>query len=325
MTSIIIPIAAYAMVGVTALTRAEPIVTLNPLETWATEFAGKRLQRSYSVEPAQHFEGKLIWSLCAEQRVLARGERSIRATREMPETVQLAFNVDPLRGGVAIPVKLDVAVLVDGKPAATHSTSIWLFAEDPFAGRLEWLRSLEITLFDPVGNTTDTLRTAGVAFVETRNREVVASKRDGLLLVGAGTALSDYRQFARDMLHAAERGVHVICLSPADGSIPLEMAESEPGAELFLKDAREITRLDKRLDAFAWPPQGQLPGVRIALRGMQDRVVAEVGHQGWPWMEIRFPRGGRFLFCGLPIIESWGSFPTPRYLFLRMLESLDQE
>jgi hypothetical protein len=88
-----------------------------------------------------------------------------------------------------------------------------------------------------------------------------------------------------------------------------------------------IARLDRRLDALAWPPQNQVVARSLALRSEEGRVVAEVqdGAKGWSWLQLDYPeKNGRLVLCGFPIMERWDTGPTPRFLFARLLEHVTE-
>ena len=61
--------------------------------------------------------------------------------------------------------------------------------------------------------------------------------------------------------------------------------------------------------------------------GERGSVVGKVdsGDGGWPWIEMNYAeRRGKIVICGFGIIEKWAAGPTPRYMFVKLLESLDQ-
>jgi hypothetical protein len=150
----------------------------------------------------------------------------------------------------------------------------------------------------------------------------------GLVIVGEGTALDEHGGLARILVKAAERGAGVLCLAPSRGrlAVPGSEGSATPRPSLVAFRGNDvITELDKRLDAFAWPPDGKTIGRTLALASDRGRVVAEAtdSGNGWPWLEVRYREsGGALVVCGFSIIEHWESGPTPRFLLARILEFL---
>ncbi|MCG2661072.1 MAG: hypothetical protein L6437_12610 [Kiritimatiellae bacterium] len=86
-----------------------------------------------------------------------------------------------------------------------------------------------------------------------------------------------------------------------------------------------ITRLDKRLDAAAWPPDGVIAGTTMAIKSTRGSVIGEVekGHKEWPWLEITFDNPqGKFILCHFAIIKKWEAGPAPGFLLAKILEYL---
>jgi len=89
-----------------------------------------------------------------------------------------------------------------------------------------------------------------------------------------------------------------------------------------------IGELDKRLDASAWPPDGEVAAGSLVLKSDRDRVIAQVvdPNAGWPWLEFRFAQGrGKLIVCGFGLMQKWNTGPTPRFLFARLLEYLSAD
>ncbi len=305
---------------------AEQAVTLQPRERWTNEFGGGLVVRSFQVTASREFAGNLLWSLSTMHRTLARGEKLVQASGNAAANVEVRIVVDALKDEVIMPAQFDVTLADANGPVARHVSTIYFFAREPFAARRAWLSSFPIMVFDPLGKTADVLRTAQIPYTETRNRTVLSSLQQGVLLIGEGVTFSDFPGLSDQIMRSALQGTWVICLAPAAGSFSLELSPSVSPAKLLFQDATVIHRLDKKLDAAAWAPTGSLGGIRVRFAAAGGAITAQLGNEGWPWMESHFAdTNGRFVLCGLPVIERWEESPTPRYLLLRILEDLKKE
>ncbi len=326
--SLLIVLVAYVGVPVNAVGE----VTIRPLERHTNEFGGREITRSFRVESDKPFAGRFVWSLSAQERTLARGEQEIRIAAAMGE-VTVKFRVNELRDEVVLPVMLTVAVVVDQAEVAQKQLPLWLFPDDPIGPRGEWLRSLDITLFDPEENTAKQFDDAKLPYRSVGN---VAALDDpaqrGMLIVGEGVSLREHRSLAETAVRAAASGRRVLLLAPADGSltVPGTAGDGLPdgGIPGELRFARQhiITELDKRLDAQAWAgANNSVPSSKLLIESYRNRVEATVSDEvrAWPWLEVRFPESdGVLVVCGFRLIEYWNAGPTPRFLFVRLLEFL---
>jgi hypothetical protein len=293
-------------------------------DRWTNVFAEKDIELRFTVTVPAGFKGRAAWSLTSgEGRTLSRpGEAAV--ARE----VKVRLRTPAVREGYILPASLTVLVQADGakEPAATLVQPLWIFPEDPFHDQKEWLKELKITLFDPSQKTAAVLEKANVPFDLKRDVDALAGLSEGVLIVGEGVSFREERGLAERMSRLAAAGVPVLCLAPAEGSLPLPGADGEgpsPGS-LELRRQDVIGRLDKRLDSSAWAPEGKVLASSLHLRAEEGKVVAEVGAAGgWPWLEVEYPQSkSRMIVCGFGLLAAWEVHPTPRFLCARLLHRL---
>jgi len=303
-------------------------VTVSPNEAFSNVFGGREVTLNYAITSPEQFRGRLGWSLSVEQRTIARGEVAIIAGAGRPGHTAVRLRVPEVKEGVVIAARLSVDVHAGGggRSVAGHQRRLWIFPEDPFALQTEWLEELEITLFDPEGDTAERFEEAEIPFKQVHNVAALESTARGVLIVGEGVSLEEQRSLPEVMIRTAAGGVPVVCLALASGELPMP---GTAGADLpvpervVLRRQDAITTLDKRLDAEAWPPDGKVVAGTLSITSQRYRVVGEVGdaEDGWPWIEVRYPKpGATLLICGFSLIEHWDATPAPRYLLARMLE-----
>lgn len=307
-------------------------VAVHPLELHTNEFGGREVTRSFRVESDKPLVGRFAWSLSANERTLAGGEQEVRIA-EATDVVTIKYRLNGLRDEVILPVSLTVAVVVERTEVARQQLRMWLFPEDPIGTRNEWLRSLDITLFDPVEKTAKQFDHSNVPYQPAHNVAALhAPEHEGLLMIGEGVSLRQHRALAETALQAAASGRRVVLLAPADGSLPVPgtagdgLPDGGVPSELRFTRQHIITELDKRLDARAWPETNNtIPSNRFLIESRRGRVEATMSEESraWPWLEVRFPESnGVLVVCGFRVIEHWNSGPTPRFLLVRLLESL---
>jgi hypothetical protein len=305
-------------------------VVISPQEAWSGVLGGRETTFSYHVTAPQDLRGRLGWSLSVDQRTLARGETALTVPAGQPGRTAIRFTVPEAKPGAVLQARLSVEVYdsAGGGRLAGHERTLWIFPGDPFALRSDWLKTLKITLFDPPGDTQKTLERAKIPFQQIRNLAALQDLTGGVLVVGQGISLEEYRALPEALVRLAAAGVPVVWLAPSAGSLPVPGIE---GAETGLPTAKSvtlrrqeaITSLDKRLDADGWPPDGKLIASTISIVADRRRVMGRVGREanGWSWIEVHYPKqDAMLLICGFGIIDHWDAGPTPRWLFARMLE-----
>lgn len=315
-------------------------ILIVPVEDCTTAFAGEEFKVSLRIiagEGQPEFSrGTLQWNHAANQRTISRGE--VQLDGGLGATADFVLRSPELREGVIFTTTITTNFVPEGKAeaAATLQRTLTLFPKSPLAGRLDWAESLDIKLFDPVEDTTQVFEDVKLPFRAVRNVSVGDTvKQEGILMIGEGTSLIKHKSLVENALNAAAGGRRIIMLAPSEGAFVLpgttDDAQPQPAfpGDLRFSGTQVITQLDKRLDATSWVGTGNaIPSNRLRIESRRGRVEVHVSETapGWPWLEVRFPEtSGVFMLCGFQIIKHWDNGPTPRYLLVRILESLHAE
>lgn len=304
----------------------KPVVTLN--EGWSNVFGGSEAVFHAAVTAKEGFAGRLGWRFSEAGRTVLQKEAKVDVKPGAVETVQIRLAVPEVKEGVVFEAVLTLSLIKEGvkDPVASVERRIWIFPADPFAGRAEWLKKAGIRLFDPEKKTARLFEEAKIPFEAVGNIDAFPEIKGGMLVIGEGVSFKEYRGLGSMMSKAAAAGVPVLCLAPAGGEATLPgIGDSDlPRPDrIVLERGDVIKRLDKRLDAGAWPPDGVVAASSLKLRGERGPVVGEVtnGGEGWSWVEMESGQGKtKFVICGFKVIEKWKTGPTPRFLFARALE-----
>lgn len=301
---------------------------VRPLDADSSVFGGTQVKRIYRVEGEAGQSAVLGWSLVADRRTLLRGETPFTIQSNGIADVSVPIAVPPVNEGVVLQAELRVSLYGRGigGDAVTHQQRISIFPRNAFGDRSRWLRSLEIVLFDPRGETAGVLEQAGIPYRQANRPEELASA-GALAVVGEGLSIDEHAGLADAAFAAAQQGTSVLWLAPAAGRVPLpgahEYGGESPSAMAF-RDLSVIAELDGKLDREMWTASAPTPRT-MAVRCHQDRVVVEIGtdEEGWPWFQVQYaePAATLVLF-GLPLIARWEESPTPRFLLLRVFEHL---
>lgn len=305
----------------------EPPFAIRAVEPWSGVLGGKETEFRFQVSSTIKAEVRASWSLVAEERVLARRETLLEVSPDKPGVLSARFELPDAREGIVVP--LDVTVGVElGEQKQQLEKRLWLFPDDPFALKRDWLNDLKLQLFDPAGETRRQLTVAKIPFDLLRTADQAAALGEGTLVVGEDASWSKQRALAGLVVDLASKGVAVLALAPADGLLPLPGSDVEnmpAPRSVLLRRNDIIAELDKRLDAQGWPPDGTLQASGLQIGIDRGRVAGRFveGTNGWPWLECRFTKQpGKLIVCSFPIIEHWDAGPTPRFLFARILERL---
>lgn len=320
----------FVCIGYSLAQAGEPRVSIVAQEPWADFWGGKEILFHFAVSSDQAMTGRAGWKFSCGDRTLARQEREIAPGPGKTEILEIRVQMPEVKEGVVLPAALTVSLVEAGsvKAVAAVEKKIWIYPENPFVDRKEWLKKLDIRLFDPEKKTGECFEKAGIPFQRVNNCEALSEIKDGIIIVGEGVSFNDYKGLSEVLFKAAARGVPVLCLAPSGGTCSLPgVGENElpvPQSMTFHRNEL-IARLDKRLDAGTWPPDGVIFGTTMAIKSMRGTIVGEVekGHKEWPWLEMTFDKPqGKFILCHFAIIEKWESGPAPRFFLARMMEYL---
>jgi hypothetical protein len=324
-------LAAVGWCWAVAIGSAEELpVSIAYREQVTTFFGEAKAKFTFEIAAKEETSGLAAWLLLAKGRVLASGESAITLAPERPAMLTIERQLPPLNEGVAFPLQLRVHFrAADSKqPAAELELELWLVSENPFLDRQQALESLPIHLFDPPGDTAAALEKLSVPFKRAYNADALPDLEKGVLLIGEGVSLKDYRSLPACFAKLASRGISVICLAPADGEIPLPVQTNEDqrqATQFVLLRLDVVAEFDKRLKSPCWVAGESIDlcAFRLSVSGEQTAAgVVEAG-AGWPWAEVHYSDpSARMVLCGCGIIRSWDQSPVPRYLVANLLETM---
>lgn len=301
---------------------------IRALESWSAVFGGKLETFHFALDVPRTTTGTISWEFRSGGERVASRDFSVETRSGKSTEFAIELNVPPLQRDVVVEGELNLRY--ESKDLMLKlQKPLWVYPDDPFSDRQQWLKGLKINLFDPAGRTAEVLEAAGIPFVEVRNLESIAGQREGMVILGEGVSFEDFPAVRFAMTEAARHGIPVLCLAPAKGQLPIPGAENSNGvfpSEVSFRRHDVIQTLDRRLDWRGWPPSGKVMACGIRLKAHRNQVVGAImeGAEGWAWLEVGYPKSrGRILICGFAMIDQWNHGPNPRYLFRRLLERLD--
>lgn len=310
-----------------------PQVSIQYREQVTAFFPEADVHFQFDIATTHEVAGTAMWTLVANGRVLASGEVGARPTPDKPAVLSIERRLPMLNAGVAFPLQLKVAFRSadDKKPLGEIVQELWLLSDNPFVDRQKWLESLQLQLFDPIGDTASAFEKLDVPFKQLHNADALSELSQGTVIVGEGASLKDYPSLTKALPALAMRGVNVICLAANDGELllPVQANDESRAAEQFsLRRVDVVGQLDKRLRSSRWVPDEQTERSELAVTAADTQMRGEIveAGKGWPWLEVHYSQpSARFVYCGFGLIEAWDQSPVPRYLLASLLEALPHE
>lgn len=308
---------------------ADDPVSIVAVEPWGDVFGGKTVALHFTVASQAAMQARVGWVFAINGRAVSRGESPLELHLDKAANLEIKLDVPEVKPGVIMPAALILTATAraDATRQGACEKRLWVYPPDPTVNRVEWLKSLNLRMFDPEKTTAPHLEMANIPFTTVGNIEALTEPGTEVLLIGEGVSFDDYRALPEIICRAAANGHPVLCLAPKGGMMSLpgtkDMDWPSP-CTLSLRGTDIITELDKRLDAKDWPA-GDAVITSLALTSIDNRVVGEVipGHIGWPWLEMRYPdKNACVIFCGFGVSAQWDAGPTPRFLFVRLLDYL---
>ena len=244
-----------------SLGRADNSVQIEPLEGWSNFFGSRKIELHVTVKSSEALAGRADWALMIDRATVAKREEALTAAPGKPGQFLIRVTLPPVREGVVLAARLLIHVQdANGKQQANLDRPLWLFPDDPFAGRKESLKKRKIVLFDPARTTAPVWTKAGIPFEEQTNLAAVAEAKEGLVVIGEGASFKEEPQLPDILAKLGARGLPVLCLAPAEGRIDLSRVEKELQAHPSSVIWPGVGPL--LFWTSAWTPTPGLPGAR---------------------------------------------------------------
>ncbi len=294
------------------------------VEPWGAVFGGEPTVFHVEIAPDAPRDATVGWALMVARRAVARGEVPVNNGE-----ARIEVQVPPVRDGIHVKAQMRVQLPTpDGKGEHEATRSLHIFGKNPFASRQKWLRELNLRIYDPEKDTTALFEEEEIPYHIIRDPRRLGEP-EGIVIVGEGRKFRAKSSVLAALAEFAERGGRVLVSAPSEGSFHFPGTSDAAGAlpSVALRRADVIQDLDKRLDADGWPPDGSLARCAFGVESRHPEVMLSVKApgEGWPWVSLEYPSGGRMILCAFPIVETWTDSPNARMLFLRLLEELAPE
>lgn len=311
-----------------------PAAVVECRSSWQAFLEGEFVNLTFAARNCDPKAARLRWSFTVGTETVMSGHRPLAVRPGTGCTSTIALQMPRLQGEAATSGSVHVALvgLRDETEVATFEKPIWVFAESPFEGRLEWLERLDIALFDPAETTACELDALGVPYEPLSSVDEITDEAAsrGVLIVGEGASFADEEGLAEALLTVASLGRPVLVLAPTGGSLRVpglgRVSEPQPRRVSFRR-GEAISSLDPRLDANQWPGCDEIVLGGFQLQTKPQTLTAEFGEQEqrWPWLDVEYSARGRLIVCGFGVMREWDQGATPRHLFARLLEVLAEE
>lgn len=277
-------------------------VTLDTSDQPQNGFSGAETEYRVKVYGEANERVTLRWRLDFNRAALAHGVTDMALDRAGSGESRFELRIPETKPGVVLKTNLHISI---GKISAT--TPFWIFPKDAFLDRIEWLKSLELLLYDPSKTTKNALKgipTTGVANLE--------SLEEGILLVGDGVTLRT--ELFEALTVCASKGIPVICLAPNFKGLTL--TGKIAGFRITSRSG-----FDDRLDRLPEPKSYALVARRnqLVLRTAEHDDLVQgsfirigIGESDTP-----------ILVLGENIVTHWDEHPAASFLLFALLEKLD--
>jgi len=313
---------AIAAIGPTATAADSPVISI---ESWSNVTAGEDVTLHFRLPNAAAGE-VVAWSVAVGTAVIVRSQSEVRTNANRQPGLSVKFRLPQGEAKAIIPV----SVRVTRSGHEVLAKLLWIYPSDPFQRPIPHLPAEPLVLFDPQGTTAARWEGTSLRFRLEKNISALDTLQQGTLVLGEGVSFREFRGLPEVIRRAAMRGLKVLCLAPAAGTLVLsgettreEGTSVTPGQLINLNLARGdiLKRFDKHLDGFDWRGADPAGTGTLQLISRSNQISAEVVADpgGWPWLEADYAGGGRIVVCGFRCIEQWESGPAPRHALWHIL------
>ncbi len=291
-------------------------VSIRAVGDFSDYFGGKPTTIELELSSDANREIEVRWSIKLNSLTVIRRSATQNVTASKPHLFQIEFEAPTTKDGVVLPCTLEVDVFgPKNERLASYTKQIWFFAKDPFYENISWLKKLDITLVDPMGETTELLESLEVPF-----RKVVASQGNiskGMLIIGVGVRWNEVIE--QLVWQAIVAGQPILCFAPKKGELRLGTLQARSSMpEVSLRNLSFISQLDKRLSPSRCESNGRC---NIANGGGKLIVTISDKDDGWHFLELKDTKSsGHLILCCNSFDEP--TSPTPRYLLAMLFERL---
>lgn len=298
----------------------------------AAVFGGTEHRIHFELKSTAQVNGTVNWRYAAGSRTLAAGELAATINPNAELKLPIRLQIPEIRDGITLETMLTLQFTGANGESAQFAQPMWIFSRATFTGRENWLKQLNIQLFDTSGRTQSVFDSAGIPYHPIRGVTELRSLEKGLIVIGEGISLTNHRSLFDELATLAERGIPVLCLAPSEGRIEMPGTRRKNGprpSAVALRREDIIADFDDRLDLQAWSVEAHPALCGLEIDSDQGQVEAEVTRDRFAWSWVDFHYGPtanhRLIVCGFGIIHYWEASPNARHFLAGLLTQLNLE
>lgn len=322
---------AFIVIAIISLVATSNCLALSIENSSKNIFSGRPGEILVKITHSELSGNRLVWQLSAKGRTLLSGKLHLNHHRpEQP--VPLHINLPRLAPAVILSANLNIKLITEPGNIIIHelNENIFIHAPNPFLNQSKMIRAIGIFLYDPQGDTANTLSLLDIPFTQIDRPESISHIKQGILIIGENTLPEKHSELEKFLLQESARGLPVLYLSSPHARIPISPTDDIYKyrlKSLALETTDMLNIFSPNKELHTWPGSDMEPANKIGLTNtpIGELVATQDLQTGWSWMEIAFiGTDARFIYLGIPLIESWNRSPVPRYLLLEIIKHLSK-
>jgi len=281
-----------------------------PTPDWFCVLTGQQAEIRCS-DPRIEKNSSAHWSIKKGHRTLNQGRiRSKPFDDQDDAEFVIQLFAPPTETGVVLELDLEFSFESAGKPVS-RNMKIYVFPTTPLSSATETWKQIGLQLFDPVGGTHQLLDSLSVPHQMLRDLASIDQVTQGVIVIGENIQLARHPHLAQSLAQAVTRGIGVLVLAPAEGSLVFESDDRLQFTRIDCQRETVVVGFDSRFDGQGWLGKpATIRQFQLQQTGNELKIECVEDPNAWPWIEFHIDNPTENqpqLKC---LFVAWESFQT---------------